>query len=235
MDLRRQGEGVGTDILSGKTTLTSRIVNYLQSRKDTLKGPILYFYFKSRQEDKRSMDGMLRALLKQLIHQEDSAADYVRERWSSASESDLTSLPVLQELVKDCLATQQGGTIVLDGLDECQDERNTCQEPRMIIDWVHQNLISEARLQGYPIRVLVSSQHADFFEKELTEHPSIRLDQDAGHLHNIQAYATSKASKIQKRFLLTEAKRDSIAEKVSTSSNGWFKVCIETRTRWLTF
>ncbi|KAL2672283.1 hypothetical protein Neosp_012985 [[Neocosmospora] mangrovei] len=207
---------------AGKTTLTSGVVNYLQSQKDTLKGPILYFYFKSRQEDKRSMGGMLRALLKQLIHQEDSAADYVRERWSSTSESDLTSLPVLQELVQDCLATQQGGTIVLDGLDECQDERSTCQEPRMIIDWLHQNLISEARLHGYPIRVLVSSQHVDFLEKELTEHPNIRLDQNAGHLHNLQAYAKSKASGIQERFFLTDSKRDSIAEKVSASSNGFF-------------
>ncbi|KAI8650419.1 hypothetical protein NCS57_01375600 [Fusarium keratoplasticum] len=207
---------------AGKTTLTSRVVNYLQSRKDMLKGPILYFYFKSRQEDKRSMGGMLRALLKQLIHQEDSAVDYMRERWSSASESDLTSLPVLQESVQDCLATQQGGTIVLDGLDECQDERGTCQEPRMIIDWIQNNLISEARLQGYPIRVLVSSQHVNFLEKELTEHPSIRLDQDAGHLHNIQAYAKSKASRIQERFFLTDSKRDSIVEKVSASSNAGF-------------
>ncbi|EEU36073.1 uncharacterized protein NECHADRAFT_102084 [Fusarium vanettenii 77-13-4] len=198
------------------------VVNYLQSQKDTLKGPILYFYFKSRQEDKRSMGGMLRALLKQLIHQEDSAADYVRERWSSASESDLTSLPVLQELVQDCLATQQGGTIVLDGLDECQDERSTCQEPRMIIDWLHQNLISEARLHGYPIRVLLSSQHVDFLEKELTEYPSIRLDQNAGHLHNLRAYAKSKASGIQERFFLTDSKRDSITEKVSALSNGFF-------------
>ncbi|KAI8711491.1 hypothetical protein NCS52_01412800 [Fusarium sp. LHS14.1] len=207
---------------AGKTTLTSRVVNYLQSRKDMLKGPILYFYFKSRQEDKRSMGGMLRALLKQLIHQEDSAADYVRERWSSASESDLMSIPVLKELVQDCLATQQGGTIVLDGLDECQDERSTCQEPRMIIDWVHQNLISEARLHDYPIRILVSSQHVDFLEKELTEHPSIRLDQDAGHLHNLRAYAKSKASEIQGRFFLTDSKRDSITEKVFASSNGFF-------------
>lgn len=181
------------------------------------------------------MGGMLRALLKQLIHQEDSAVDYMRERWSSASESDLKSLPVLQELVQDCLATQQGGTIVLDGLDECQDERGTCQEPRMIIDWIQNNLISEARLQGYPIRVLVSSQHVDFLEKELTENPSIRLDQDARHLHNIEAYAKSKASKIQERFFLTDCKRDSIVEKVSASSNGQFKACVETRTQWLTF
>ncbi|UPL00409.1 hypothetical protein LCI18_011343 [Fusarium solani-melongenae] len=207
---------------AGKTTLTSRIVNYLQSRKATLKGPILYFYFKSRQEDKRTMGGMLRALLKQLIHQEDIAADYMRERWSSASESDMTSLPVLQELVQDCLATQQGGTVVLDGLDECEDERNTCQEPEMIIDWVHEKLISAARLQGYPIRVLMSSQHVDFLEEKLAKHPSIRLDQDAGHLHSIQAYAQSKASRIQERFSLTDSKRDSIAEKVSASSNGFF-------------
>ncbi|KAJ4172319.1 hypothetical protein NW754_002511 [Fusarium falciforme] len=92
----------------------------------------------------------------------------------------------------------------------------------MIIDWIQNNLISEARLQGYPIRVLVSSQHVDFLEKELTEHPSIKLDQDAGHLHNIQAYAKSKASRIQERFFLTDSKRDSIVEKLTASSNGFF-------------
>ncbi|KAI8652052.1 hypothetical protein NCS56_01422000 [Fusarium sp. Ph1] len=207
---------------AGKTTLVSRIINFLQSRKDRLNGPVLYFYFKSRQEDKRSMSGMLRALLNQLIHQDDSAADCVRQRWFSPSESDLTSLPVLKELVEDCLATPRGGTIVLDGLDECQDERNTCQEPRKIIDWIHKQLISEARSRAYPIRILVSSQHVDFLEKELIEHPCIRLDQDARHLRNIQAYVKSEAVRIQERFSFTDCKRDSIVGKVSDSSNGFF-------------
>ncbi|KAJ3459196.1 hypothetical protein MRS44_015269 [Fusarium solani] len=122
----------------------------------------------------------------------------------------------------DCLATPRGGTIVLDGLDECQDEWSTRQEPQVIIDWIHQNLISEASSQGYPIRILVSSQHVDFLKKELTKHPGIRLDQDDRHLHNIQAYAKFKASEIQERFSLVDWKRDSIVEKVSASSNGFF-------------
>ncbi|KAM0431361.1 hypothetical protein ACHAPT_005337 [Fusarium lateritium] len=206
---------------AGKTTLTSRIINFLQSQTDTLKGPILYFYFKNRQEDKRSMVGMLRALLHQLLYQDDSAADYVRQRWSSLSQIEFTSLLVLQELVQDCLATPRGGTIILDGLDECQDGQSTAREPCAIIDWIHK-LTSEARSQSYPIRALVSSQHVDFLERELTENPSIRLDQDAGHLRNIQAYARSEGIRIQKRFSLTDRKRDSIVEKVSDSSNGFF-------------
>ncbi|KAL6355459.1 hypothetical protein LRP88_11049 [Fusarium phalaenopsidis] len=149
---------------AGKTTLVSRIINFLQSRKDRLNGPVLYFYFKSRQEDKRSMSGMLRALLNQLIHQDDSAADCVRQRWFSP----------------------------------------------------------KARSRAYPIRILVSSQHVDFLEKELIEHPCIRLDQDARHLRNIQAYVKSEAVRIQERFSFTDCKRDSIVGKVSDSSNGFF-------------
>lgn len=166
------------------------------------------------------MDGMLRALLHQLIHADDWTADYVRQTWESISELEFNSLPTLQGLLRDCLVLPRGGTIVLDGLDECQHEGNTSEEPEKIIEWIHEDLLSKARLKGCPVRVLVSSQHVDFLEEELTKHPSIRLDQATGHLSNIRAFADFKVIQMQKKFPLTSSRREEIVRKVSDTANG---------------
>ncbi|KAF4998447.1 hypothetical protein FDECE_11788 [Fusarium decemcellulare] len=206
---------------AGKTILVSRIINHLRSQMATLKGPVLFFYFKSVEEDKRSMSSMIRALLDQLIYQDNSLVDLLYPRCCSISDARLRTLSTLKELLEDCILTPQGCTIVLDGLDECQDEKeNNFEGPKLIIDWINDSLIPELLNKGTNVRFLLSSQHVDFLEKELTRHPSIRLDQHVGHLCNIQAYTQSEASAIERRFRLSKPDTDALVQRVSAASHG---------------
>lgn len=109
-----------TEIL-GKTTLVSRAVEHLKSHPGTSPIPLLFFYFKQHEEKKRSINGMLRAILVQLLYQDDTLVEYFYMKCCSASTSELTTLSVLKELAQESLKSQHRCLIVLDGLDECEN------------------------------------------------------------------------------------------------------------------
>src|SRR6266568_978066 len=73
----------------GKTILVSRIIDNLRSQTTASKTPLLFFYFKHHEETKKSMNGMLRALLVQLLYQDDTLIEYFYQKCCSTSTSQL--------------------------------------------------------------------------------------------------------------------------------------------------
>jgi hypothetical protein len=169
----------------GKTTLVSRIIDHFRSQKVILRKPMVLFYFKHRDDAKRSMSAMLRALMVQLLYHDDTLLEYLHQKCSPMSKSELTTLPVLQELAKECLTSQDKVWVVLDGLDECGAQQNTDnKESWRIIEWFQNSVMPVSYSQGSRIRLLLAGQRDGYLDQQLSAHPGINLDTTNAHIRN---------------------------------------------------
>ncbi|KAH0537126.1 hypothetical protein FGG08_006059 [Glutinoglossum americanum] len=208
---------------SGKTTLVSRIIDYIRSRKTTLKKSIVFFYFKHRDDAKRSMGAMLRALMVQLLYQDDGLLEYLHQKCSSMSKSELTTLSVLQELTRECFMSQDKAWVVLDGLDECGDKQGADnKESWRVIEWFQNSVLPVSYSQGSRIRLLLAGQRDGYLDQQLSVHPGINLDATDAHVCDIQDYSKSRAAEIRERFSLDSSDEAKIIGKITGSSKGMF-------------
>ena len=167
---------------------------------------------------------MLRALIVQLLYQDDSLLEYLHQKCSSMSKSELTTLPVLQELTGECLMNQDKGWVVLDGLDECgstQDADN--KESWRIIEWFQNSVLPVSCPRKNGIRLLLAGQRDGYLDQQLFAHPSINLDATNAHIRDIQDYSKSRAAEIRERFSLNSSEEAEIIGKVTRTSKGNFR------------
>ncbi|RYP51599.1 hypothetical protein DL768_003106 [Monosporascus sp. mg162] len=208
---------------AGKTTLVSRVVDHLRSEATTTKTPLLFFYFKHHEETKNSMGGMLRALLVQLLYQDDTLIEYFYQKCCSTITSELRTLSVLKELAQESLKSQHHCLIVLDGLDECVSGQNTRHEGlKGIIDWFQNSVIPDSRSEGGCIQLLLAGQRDGVLDQHLSALPGIKLDTIDAHLRDIWDYAVSRVSEIRERFPLSHDMQAQITSKVTAASKGMF-------------
>ena len=208
----------------GKTTLVSRIVDHLRSQTMARKTPLLFFYFKHHEETKKSMGGMLRALLVQLLYQDESLIEYFYQKCCSTSTSELRAISVLKELAQESLKSQHHCLIALDGLDECESAPNTTkyEELREIIEWFQNSVIPNCHAEGGCIRLLLAGQRDGVLDQHLSASPGIKLDTIDAHLRDISGYTISRASKIRGRFSLSHENEDDIINKVTAAAKGQY-------------
>ncbi|OCL02208.1 hypothetical protein AOQ84DRAFT_349486, partial [Glonium stellatum] len=210
---------------AGKTILVSRIIDDLRSRIAASKAPLLFFYFKHKEETKNSMAGMLRAILVQLLYQDDTLIEHFYQKCCSISPSELRTLSVLKGLAQESLKSQRCCLIVLDGLDECRDGQDTRhEESEDVIEWFQNSVIPSSYSEGGHIRLLLAGQRDGSLDQRLSTYPAIKLDTADAHLRNIQDYAKSRASDIRKRFFLTSSNEAKIIMKVTTASKGEYRM-----------
>ena len=205
----------------GKTTLVSRIVDHLRSQAAASKIPLLFFYFKQHEETKKSMDGMLRAILVQLLYQDDTLIEYFYQKCCSTSMPELTPLPALKELAQEILKSQHHCLIVLDGLDECGGKQNTRhEESKDIIEWFKNSVIPTSHSEGGCIRLFLAGQRDGVLDQHLSVYPDIKLDTIDAHHRDIKDYAVSRTSEIRERFSLSHDNQDEIKKRVTAASKG---------------
>ena len=208
----------------GKTTLVSRIINHVRPQRATLQCVIAFFYFKHHDDTRRSVAAMLRALMVQLLDQDDAVFEFLQQECSPLNDSELDELSTLQKLVSKCLLRQREAWIVLDGLDECGNDGDMDTEPGKlllgIIKWFHASLMPEAWSEGSRIRLLIAGQRDGYFDSHLSAYPDIRLDTSIDHIHDIRAYSVARAAGIARRFSLDESDEDRMIERVTEASKG---------------
>ena len=209
----------------GKTILVSRIIDHLKSQTAASKTPLLFFYFKHHEETKKSMDGMLRALLVQLLYQDDTLIEYFYQKCCSTSTSELMTLSTLKELAQESLKSQHRCLIVLDGLDECGDGQNTRhEESKGIIEWFGNSVIPTSHSEGGCIRLFLAGQRDGVLDQHLSTYPGIKLDTTNAHLRDIQDYAVSRTSEIRERFSLNHDNQAEIIKRVTAASKGEYGI-----------
>jgi hypothetical protein len=167
---------------------------------------------------------MLRALIVQLLYQDDRLLEYLHQKCSSMSKSELTTLPILQELTSECLMSQHQVWIVLDGLDECgsRQDADDKEESWRIIEWFQNSGFPVSCPKDSRIRLLLAGQRDGYLDQQLFAHPSINLDAVDAHIRDIQDYSKSRAAEIRERFSLDSSEEAEIIGKVTGTSKGNF-------------
>lgn len=197
--------------------MVSRIIDHLVSEATS---PVLFFYFRHGDETKTSMTGLLQALLVQLLYQDDSLTEYFHQKCFSISRPELCSLPKLQDLMLETLKSQRSCFIILDGLDECgQDKPRSKEISEAIIDWF-EHVIPKCRAEGGHLRLLLSGQRDGILDQRLLEVPAIGLDNTDSHKQDIRRFAEERALEIRQRFSVSMESQASIVSKVTDASDG---------------
>ncbi|KAH8880581.1 hypothetical protein GQ53DRAFT_669656, partial [Thozetella sp. PMI_491] len=213
---------------AGKSIMVSRIIDHLVAETAS---PVLFFYFRYGNDTKTSMAGLLRALLVQLLYQDDSLTEWFHQKFASISQSDLCSLARLQDLFIEAAKSQKSFFVILDGLDECeQDDPKSKGVSKAIIDWLDEQVIPACRAEGGYLRLLLSGQRDGILDRRLSEVPAIGLDTTYSHKEDIRRFAKERALEIGRRFSLSIEKQTSIVNKVADAADGMFlyaKVVLE--------
>ncbi|KAI1196743.1 hypothetical protein F5X97DRAFT_202231 [Nemania serpens] len=219
---------------SGKTILTSRVVDHLEQLKsyNSARGghefSVLYFYFNHMQPGKRTLTGLLLALLSQLIHQDDVLLDQTYERCLAVDHQKVRSSDIICDLASEILKSQRLCFVVLDGLDECVGDAsaNPVEEQQQVIDWFEALTIdsdlSESRTCKSFVRLLISGQRNGVLEQRLSLHPSIRLETVTAHTKDIELYATRRSAEIRQKFRISSEVERDLVNRVTSSAKGMF-------------
>jgi len=198
--------------MEGKTTLASFIIEKLQ---ESTQGPVVYFYCKHNQPEKRTLNSIVRALLTQLVKVDDDLLAYIYDECASVDETKLESTRTVEELLGLALASQNTTFVVLDGLDECGRDEET-----EIINWF-QSIILQSNSHGPAgvIRLLCISQRNGNLDRLLAKAPSVSLENEE-HQGDIEVYAAQIAGKIRENFDITTLEERNIAQNVAKTAAG---------------
>ncbi|RYP71616.1 hypothetical protein DL769_004656 [Monosporascus sp. CRB-8-3] len=210
---------------SGKTILTSRVVGHLEQLKshNSAQGhefSVIYFYFNHMQPDKRTLTGLLLALLSQLVHQDDVLLEQTYQRCLAVDQQKLRSSDTICDLASVVLKSQRLCFVVLDGLDECVGDpsANPAEEQEQVIDWFDALTVDpdskESHICESCVRLFISGQRNGILEKRLGSYPSIRLETAAAHTQDIESYATRRSAEIR-MFLYAKIVLSNLLSQVS--------------------
>lgn len=176
---------------------------------------IAFFFFRHLQEDKNNLNGLLRAILAQLLDRYPDLATTLEEEIIRKNLVELQETEVLRGLVTKAMEAFQTVFLVLDGLDEC-----TTGEADQIINW----LVSfDHNSGGCKLRILCSGQRDGQSDRRLLSLPStvsVPLDEESKHLEDITSYCKACAREIQSRFPGAHGLEQDIVTRVATGAKG---------------
>ncbi|RYP66506.1 hypothetical protein DL770_008790 [Monosporascus sp. CRB-9-2] len=163
---------------SGKTILTSRVIEHLEQLRsyNSAQGQefsVIYFYFNHMQPDKRTLTGLLLALLSQLIHQDDVLLEQSYQWCLAVDQQKVHSSDTVRYLVSVLLKSQRLCFVILDGLDECVGDpsANPTEEQEQVIDWFDDLTVDPESKESHTckscVRLFISGQRNGVLDKRL--------------------------------------------------------------------
>jgi ankyrin repeat protein len=107
---------------SGKTVLSSTIIENLKLSNQTPGAAVVYFFFSFSDESKQKLDHMLRSLVSQLVLWAKPTNNPLLKLYESSSHGhEQPRMSQLVETFNQIASELQDVTVVLDALDECRD------------------------------------------------------------------------------------------------------------------
>ncbi|KAK0647033.1 hypothetical protein B0T16DRAFT_458896 [Cercophora newfieldiana] len=211
---------------AGKTTLVTTVINSLIELRSSQQGAaqsdaVLYFYCKYDSPDKQSFSAILRALLYQLLDQDEALSDNLLGEILKTDSVKLGTAAYLSELVKMAFESQARSYVVIDGLDEC-DRVQACKT----LDWFLSLTSQQTDQHGRPgnngsIHVLFSGQRDGALDDKLLDHPSISLDLP-DHGDDIRRYCEKRCVDLGPKFNFDQDEAAEIASRVTKGAHGMF-------------
>ncbi|KAK4205537.1 hypothetical protein QBC40DRAFT_36628 [Triangularia verruculosa] len=219
---------------AGKTILSSRVTHHLQQLSQNHAGqgatfPVIYFFFKHAQPDKRTITAFLLSLLSQLASHDEVSLDLVYQQLLPLDQQRLRTVSLLRELTTMVLRTHRLCFIIADGLDECIAEKSLDHEEVQgeVVSFLESLSPTEnpADSPSRPtaVRVFVAGQRNGFLDKRLSNYPTIQLEATNAHAQDIDDYSQAKASEIQTKFKIPDSARTDLVHRVNSVAQGEYQ------------
>lgn len=175
---------------------------------------IAYFYFKHNRPDKETYNGLLRAILEQLIDQDSAMSDHLFGELSSIDGVNLRSTKTLEKYVKAALESYRISYVVLDGLDECVSGDAT-KSVGLFSSLVNGGLSDTTAI----LRVIFCGRRDGVLDKLLSNQPSISLEA-SGHFEDIHRYCQGLCKLIREKFGIPQSMEEEIVLRVTNKAHG---------------
>lgn len=196
---------------AGKTILASVVVEACRKVPSTA---TIYFYCSYQDEQRKKFLSVARALIAQLLLQNDTLLPYLHEQCLASGQASLVSSQLCEDILKTCLTTMGTVYIIIDGIDECD-----FPERKAILSFVT-SLVANSATPG-KLRALFVSQDENDIKKLLRSCTVLRLTDDHNR-SDIETYATKRSQEIQEKFQLSDETRRYIVNIVRDGSDGMF-------------
>lgn len=187
---------------------------------------VVYFYFNYMQSDKRTLNGLLLALLSQLIQQDDVLLEKIYHRCLVIDQQNSHFADAISDMASIALKSQRLCFVILDGLDECigDPSTNPAKEQERVIDWFNDLTTDLDSEESHPlegcIRLFISGQRNGVLEERLGSCPSIQLETTPSHAQDIESYARQRSVAIRNKFRISpEVERD-LVNRVTSGAKG---------------
>ncbi|KAK2792536.1 hypothetical protein FQN51_001654 [Onygenales sp. PD_10] len=198
---------------AGKTILASFVIKTLLAQ---IQIPVLFFYCKHQEPDKRTHTDILRGLLAQLLPKDEAVVAWFVEEYARYDQGRLILAKVLEDAMEFALNSQRHVYIILDGLDECKPK-----EAAKTIKWL---LAYQEASQGASgkISLLCLGQRTDELQTLLSSAASIVLDTVSAHGKDIECYVQLMLDRVRSKFKIDSLTSARIMSQVLSSSRGMF-------------
>ncbi|CVK84365.1 uncharacterized protein FPRN_01929 [Fusarium proliferatum] len=199
---------------AGKTILASLIVEEVQ--KLTPKPHVLFFYCKQNVSEHNTFLAIARSFILQLLNQDRSLLLYLHRKHCDSNEAVLSSIPLIQEILKFLLSSCKSAYIIIDGLDECERE-----ERKVITQWFRHLVESLPENAPDRLRCLFVSQDDRIGTKDLQGLARINIEPHDNQ-NDVLAYSRAQAEELSRKFEFSEEESSRIATSVTKSVKGIF-------------
>jgi hypothetical protein len=199
---------------SGKTSLMSTLIDFLQQRTDENDhGLLAYFYCDFRNPETRDPLNLAGSLLAQICFKLRSSPVSLEDAFDRCKVSQSpygkrTNLGTITEVLIE-IASQHRVTILVDGLDECERRRDIL------------GLFRQLGLKGLYINILVSSRDETDIRETLSEFPRMQLEAASACLdHDIDNYIKYRLGNNREFKWLKQSFQLAIQESLSSQAKG---------------
>jgi hypothetical protein len=192
------------------------IISEAQDLRKSHDVAVVFFYCKYKDPSRSTMNGIARAILVQLLLQNESLLPYLFEKASSSGDTALESPELASELLATAIKSVQKVYVIIDGLDECDRK-----DKKSIVSWFRSMI--DACSEEYPnsLRCLFLSQDDGDTGKLLSRAATITLTK-TNTKQDIQDFTTTYAKRLQSKFDFAEDVLDKIIITVTERASGKF-------------
>jgi len=157
---------------------------------------------------------MGRAILAQILQQNEDMLPYFYQKCEKSSEAVLTSQRGTQELLDLAIRNCESIYIVLDGIDECPR-----QELKVIANWFREMVEHLPPKNSDQVRCLFVSQDDGLARKDFKGITSLKITpQD--NINDIRTFCSVQATELQQKFDISDTVRDKIVEDIAKCAGG---------------
>lgn len=174
---------------------------------------VAFFYCAENDPTRDNFAAVARAILSQLLVQDDNLLLVLDEKMSAGGEAILSSSRLAKDLLQLALKSRKT-FIVIDGIDECPRDhrREICTFFRNVVDSLPKTTMDE-------IRCLFVSQDDGIARKDLSMLPTIKITADCNR-QEIAAFAKIWQIRIEEKFGTFSEQELDIAAVVTARSQG---------------